>query len=357
MSVLYLSEQHSVLRLDGDTLVVRAPANPALGRSEPYMKRFPLGKITQVVIMGNVTPTSPVIERLMAQRTEIVYLTQFGKFIGRTSGEEHKHGQLRLLQRRAHDDPATMLSIAKVCVRSKLHNQRTLLLRSNRTRDDHRVEQAAEAIGALIEQVDALPDDEPVPPDPTQPQKGTLLGRLIGLEGAAASAYFPAYGALLAAEWHGLFTNRQKRPPTDPVNALLSFGYTLLINQTAAAAQIVGFDPHIGYLHSTQYGKPALALDIVEMFRAPVVDSVVLTLLNNRMLTPHDFEETLGAWRMTEEAKRTFLSKFEERLNTEIIHPVFKTKVTYRRCLELQMRLLSRWLLGELRSFRGFAIR
>ena len=121
--------------------------------------------------------------------------------------------------------------------------------------------------------------------------------------------------------------------------------------------KIVGFDPYIGYLHSTQYGKPALALDMLEMFRAPVVDSVVLNLLNNRMLSPGDFEETFGAWRMKEEAKRTFLTKFEERLNTPITHPVFKTKVTYRRCLELQMRLLSRWLTGELKQFRGFAVR
>lgn len=357
MSVLYLSEQHSVLRLDGDTLVVRASANPALGRNEPYMKRFPLGKISQVVMLGNITSTAPVIEALLAQRTEIVYLTRFGKFIGRVSGEDHKHGQLRLLQGRAHDYPPTLLSIAKVCVRSKLHNQRTLLLRNNRPRDDKRVEQAAAAIASLIEQVDTLPDDEISPPDPKQPQKGTLLGKLMGIEGAAAAAYFPGYGALLADEWQNIFTKRQKRPPTDPVNALLSYGYTLLINQTAAAAQIVGFDPYIGYLHSTQYGKPALALDIVEMFRAPIVDSVVLTLLNNRMLTFNDFEETFGTWRMKDDARRSFLSKFEERLNMEITHPVFKTKVTYRRCLELQMRLLSRWLLGELKTFRGFATR
>lgn len=357
MSVLYLSEPHSTVRLDGDTLVVRAQANPALGRTEPYMKRFPLGKTTQVVIFGDVTLTTPVIGALMAQRTEVVYLTAFGKFVARTSGDDHKHGQLRLLQSRAHDNPTAALAIAKICVRAKLHNQRTLLLRSNRTREDQRISDGADAIAALIEQVDGLLDTDVSPPDPSQPQKGTVIGILMGMEGAAAAAYFPAYAALLNDEWQHIFTKRVKRPPTDPVNALLSYGYTLLINQMAGAAQIVGFDPYIGYLHSTQYGKPALALDMVEMFRAPVVDSVVQTLLNNRILTLDDFEETLGTWRMKESARRTFLIKFEEKLNSPINHPVFKTKVTYRRCLELQMRLLSRYLLGELNRFRGFAIR
>ncbi len=119
----------------------------------------------------------------------------------------------------------------------------------------------------------------------------------------------------------------------------------------------MGFDEYVGFLHSSQYGKPALALDIVEMFRAPVVDSVVLTILNNRMLEQNDFEETLGAWRLMDRGRKLFLQKFEERLNTEITHPVLKSKVTYRRCLELQMRLLSRWLLGELNRFRGFYTR
>src|SRR5690606_1738544 len=127
--------------------------------------------------------------------------------------------------------------------------------------------------------------------------------------------------------------------------------------QTCALPIFVGFDPYVGYLHSTQYGKPALALDIVEMFRAPVVDSVVLTLLNNRMLSDTDFEETLGSWRLTDAGRKIFLQKFEERLNQELTHPIFKTKVSYRRCIEIQMRLLSRWLLGELKRFREFYIR
>lgn len=356
MSVLYLMEQHSSVHLDGETLLVKIPEDKASGRVA-RKTRVPLGKVSQVVVQGNITLTTPTISALLERRSEICYLTRYGTFIGRVSGDDHKHGRLRLLQRRAHDDPTLALHVAIACVRSKLHNQRTLLLRSNRTRANADIEAVADSIRRMIEQIDALPVEAAPAPDPSRPQKDTLMGRLQGIEGAAASAYFAGYRHLLIDPWYDMFRGRHKRPPTDPVNALLSYGYTLLTSQAVAAAHIVGFDPYTGYLHSTQYGRPALALDIIEMFRAPVVDSTVLTLLNNRMLTERDFEETLGAWRLTDQGRRTFLQKYEERMTTEIIHPVFKTKVSYRRCLELQLRLLSRWLLGELRRFREFHIR
>jgi len=356
MSVLYLTEQQASVRLDGETLLVRVPEDKA-NKREAKKTRVPLNKVTQVVVFGNITITTPAIAALIERRSEICYLTRFGKFVARICGDDHKHGQLRLQQRRAHDDPTATLHVAAACVRAKLHNQRTQLLRSNRSREDDVVEAAAEQIGRLIAQVDALPIDASPAPDPSRPQQDTLLGRLMGYEGAAATAYFQGYGRLFGNGWDGVFTGRHKRPPTDPINALLSYGYTLLITQAVAAAQIVGFDPYVGYLHSTQYGKPALALDIVEMFRAPVVDSVVLTLLNNRMLSETDFEETLGSWRLTDAGRKIFLQKFEERLNQELTHPIFKTKVSYRRCIEIQMRLLSRWLLGELKRFREFYIR
>ena len=356
MSVLYLTEQRSTLRLDGDVLVLKIPANAETGRSAEK-RRVPLGKISQVVIMGNITITTPALGALIDQRADLCFLTQYGKFIGRMHGENHKHGNLRLLQGRAHDDPTARLHVAVACVRAKLHNQRTLLLRSNRTRGMHFVAEQADRIKSLIEQIDLLPHEDAVPLDPSRPQADTVMGRLMGIEGAAAAAYFPAYGALFNSEWEDIFTGRSKRPPRDPINALLSYGYVLLTTQASAAAQIVGFDPYVGFLHSTTYGKPALPLDIIEMFRAPIVDSVVLTMLNNRMLSPDDFEETLGSWRMSDDARRTFLQAFEERMNDTITHPIFKTRVTYRRCLEVQMRFLSRWLLGELQSFRGFQTR
>jgi CRISPR-associated protein Cas1 len=356
MSVLYLVEQNASVRLDAETLLVNIPADKPAGR-EARKVRVPLGKVTQVVVMGNPTLTTPAITALIERKAEICYLSRFGKFVARVSGDDHKHGQLRLIQRRLHDDPNARLHVASACVRAKLHNQRTLLLRSNRTREDGVLDAAATVIAQMIQQADALPTEDNLPSDPSRPQVGTVLGQLMGLEGKAGEAYFGVYGQLFPEKWARRFTGRQRRPPTDPINALLSYGYTLLTSQTVGAAHIVGFDPYIGFLHSTQYGRPALALDVIEMFRAPVVDSVVLTVLNNRMLDLGDFEETLGAWRLSDKGRRIFLEKYEERLNTEIVHPVFKTKVTYRRCLELQMRLLSRWMLGELKRFREFYTR
>lgn len=356
MTTVYINQQNCTLRLDAETLVLKIPADPDTGR-EAQKKRVQLGKVSQVVVQGNSTITTPAIGAIIDQRADICYLTRYGKFIARIIGDEHKHSRLRLMQGRAHDDPDARLHVALACVRAKLHNQRTLLLRGNRTRDDKTLVTAAETIRHIIEQVDALPRADIIPPDPLHPQTGTVLGSLMGLEGAAAAAYFEGYGRLFTGKWQGHWTGRHKRPPTDPINALLSYGYTLLTSQMVAAAHIVGFDPYIGYLHSTQYGRPALALDIMEMFRAPIVDSVVLTMLNNRMLTPDDFEETLGAWRLTDAGRRLFLQKFEERLNEEIVHPVLQKKVSYRRALELQMRLLSRWLLSELKRFREFYTR
>lgn len=356
MSTLYLNEQRSRVNLDDETLVIHYPENKTTGEAAKK-QRVPLMKVSQVVVYGNITMTTPALTALMAQKAEVCYLTQYGKFVGRMSGDDHKHSQLRLIQRRASDDPTAALHVATACVRAKLHNQRTMLLRANRERADDEVADHAEHLRAAIDAVDALPTEDIYPPDPTRPQEGTVIGILGGYEGAAGRAYFAGYSRLFKGAWAGVMKGRSKRPPSDPINAMLSFGYTLLTNQATGAAHAVGFDPYIGFMHSPVYGRPALALDVIEMFRTPIVDSLVLTLANQRMMTPDDFEETLGSWRMTDPARKLFLREYEKRMNEVITHPVFKTKVTYRRCIDLQFRLVSRWLLGELRRVREFYIR
>jgi CRISPR-associated protein Cas1 len=138
---------------------------------------------------------------------------------------------------------------------------------------------------------------------------------------------------------------------------LLSFGYSLLTNKVASAVQVVGFDHFVGYLHSTFHGRPALALDLMEEFRPIIVDSVVLTLLNNRMFTGNDFVVELGAYRLKDERRKIFFTKFEERLNEEINHPLFGYKVTYRRCIELQARLLAKFVTSEIEEYVPFLIK
>src|SRR5205814_1726309 len=168
---------------------------------------------------------------------------------------------------------------------------------------------------------------------------------------------FRCFGKLLSDPRQWPFSGRVKRPPTDPVNALLSFGYSLLTTKVASVVQLVGFDHFVGYLHSSFYGRPALALDLVEEFRPVIVDAVVLNMLNNRMLTLEDFVVELGAYRLKQEKRKVYFAKFEERLNEEIQHPLFGYKTTYRRCIELQARLLAKYLTGEIEAYPALRVR
>lgn len=354
MTTLYLTEPRSLVKKDGETLVVDIPANDERGTPKRKV-RVPLRKITQVVVMGDSTVTTPALSALLKQQVDICFLSYYGKFQGRLAPGDGKNSLLRLAQLRAHDDPVKALTLARLFVRGKLHNMRTFLLRANRKRDDPQIAAAAQTLRKIMDQVDAFQPTPYEPADSSKPQRETPLGRLFGLEGAGGAAYFGVFARLLNQDWG--FAGRKRRPPTDPVNALLSYGYTLLTNHAASTCQIVGFDPYIGFLHSTQYGKPALALDVIEEFRTPVIDSVVLTVLNNGMLKPDDFTETLGAYRLSDEGRRTFLTQYEERLSTEIKHPYFGYKAAYRQCLELQVRLVSKWLLQDIPAYKPFTIR
>lgn len=354
MTTLYVTEQYSVVKKDGDTLIVDVPENKEK-QIDARKIRVPLIKVDQVVVYGNSTITSPVIAALMQQHTEVCYLTAFGNFIGRLTPEFSKNSLIRLEQHRAHNDPARSMVLARAFVTGKLNNLRALLMRTNRKRDDAAIDRAAESIKSMIDRVAVIESDGSPPPNPQRPQADTPQGQLLGLEGAASAAYFGVFDNLLIGDWN--FAKRVRRPPTDPINALLSYAYTLLMHQVNGAVNIVGLDPFVGFLHSSQYGKPALALDIMEEFRPIVADSVVLTLINNDMIKRADFVEELGAFRLTDAARRSFLVKWEERLSTEVQHPVFKYKATYRRCLELQVRLVAKWLTGEIPEYVPFIVR
>lgn len=355
MTTLYVTERRSLVKKSGDTLVVHIPQDEERGTSKRKV-RVPLIKVTQVVIYGDATLTSPAMAALLEQKADICFCSHHGRFRGRLAPPMGKNSLIRLEQHRAHNDPARAFVLSKLFVYGKLANMRTLLLRANRKRDDAQIERAADSIKGVMEHVEHLErDPEAPPPDPSDPQADSAYGSLLGLEGSATAFYFGVFGRLLRDGWR--FEKRSKRPPRDPVNALLSFGYVLLTNQVASAVSVVGLDPYVGFLHSSQFGKPALALDVVEPFRPVIVDSVVLTLLNNRMLTQDDFDEKLGAWRLSDEGRRTFLTKFEERLNTEIAHPTFGYRATYRRCLELEVRLVSKWLTADIAHFEPFTVR
>lgn len=354
MATLYLTERGSVVKKAGDTLEVHIPEDPDRALDKRKV-RVPLLKVTQVVVFGNITLTSPALAALLEQGAEVCFCSAYGQFLGRLASPLNKNGLVRLAQHRAHQDPLQSFTLARAFVYGKLNNMRVMLMRANRKRDEAAIDKAVGSIRQIQDQVADLEPDLAGPPDPAHPQADSAYGRLQGLEGSGTALYFGVFDRLLKGDWK--FERRCRRPPRDPVNALLSFGYTLLTNQVASAVNVVGLDPYIGFLHSSQYGKPALALDVMETFRPLVVDSVVLTLLNNEMLSQQDFREELGSWLLTEKGRRSYLHKFEERLDTEIRHPVFGYQASYRRSLELEVRLVAKWLAGEIPEYKPFIAR
>ncbi len=354
MTTLYVTEPRSLVKKDGETLLVEIPEDKEKGTAKRSV-RVPLIKVDQVVVYGDSTVTSPALAALLDQRVEVCFLSQWGQFRGRLAPAYSKNSLVRLAQHRAHEQATRSVQLARQFVAGKLGNMRTLLLRSNRKLDDAEIANAAASLKGIVDQVELLESDGTPPFDPGRPQAGTVWGTLQGLEGAGSARYFGVFGKLLREPMG--FDGRNRRPPRDPVNALLSYGYVLLMHQCSAAAQLVGLDPYVGYLHSSQYGKPALALDLMEEFRPVVVDSVALTLINNHILQAEDFVAELGSYRLKEAGRRTFLTKFEERLNTEVTHPTMGYKATYRRCLELQARLLGKVLMGEVAEYTPFVVR
>ncbi len=367
MPILYLSEDRTLVRRDGeDCLLIQIPdrrdkdGELIAGRKE----RIGLAKLEGVVVMGEVTLTASALTLLLDHNLEVNFLSYFGQFKGRLSPPLSKNSLLRLAQHQAHHRLEKRAELARRFAIGKVVNQRTLLLRYNRRLADDTIIGAVETQQAALRKLANLnlspnvadPNPRPLATGDTRIE-GSPIETILGLEGAASAAYFRCFGRLIADQTEWSFEGRVKRPPTDPVNALLSFGYALLTNQVASAVQTVGFDPFIGYLHSSTYGRPALALDLMEEFRPIIVDSVVLTLLNNRMLTPNDFSQEVGSYRLKAAPRKLFLTKFEERLNEEVQHPVFGYKAKYRRCIELQARLVAKYLTGEIEQYQPFTVR
>jgi CRISP-associated protein Cas1 len=322
MTTLYLNEQQSIVKKRDEYLVVQYP--------DKQKREVPLIKVSQVVVSGDVTLTTPALHMLLEAGIEVCFLSMYGHFRGRLSPPVAKNVFLRRAQFQAHVDAERALQVARACVKGKLDNMRTMLLRSNRQLQEKEVADAAEAIRCMVSEI------------PKAPKVGVLLG----IEGNASASYFRVFGKLLRGPM--TFTRRRRRPPTDPVNAMLSLGYTLLTQQVLGAIQVVGLDPYVGFLHQPRYGRPALALDLMEEFRPVIVDSVVLNIVNHRILTERDFHEELGVVYLKPDARKTFYAKFEERLQEELLHPYFQYRTDYRRCLETQVRILGKWLTGEI---------
>ncbi len=331
MTTLYLNEQQSIVKKRDEYLLIQYP--------DKRKVEVPLTKVSQVVVSGDVTLTTPALHTLLERGIEICFLSMYGQFRGRLSPPIAKNAFLRREQHRAHTDQHEALRIASACVRGKLENMRVMLLRANRSLQDNEISDATTAIRAMVQQT----------------AHAKTVGSLLGIEGSGSASYFQVFGKLLRGSL--TFTHRRRRPPTDPINAMLSLGYTLLSHQVASAIQVVGLDPYIGFLHQPRYGRPSLALDLMEEFRPIIADSVVLNVVNHRILTAQDFEEELGVIHLKATARKTFYGKFEERLQEELQHPYFGYRTSYQRCIELQVRLLAKWLTHEIPDYLPLVVR
>jgi len=237
------------------------------------------------------------------------------------------------------------LRLARGLVRAKILNARTLLRRNWRGEED-----PGEIVASLRRSAE-------------QAERATALDQLLGIEGFAAAVYFGQFNHLLkretaAAEAFAMdFQSRNRRPPADPVNALLSYAYAILVRSWTMVLSAVGFDPYRGFYHQPRYGRPALALDMMEPFRPLVAESAVLTAINNGEVRATDFVVSGGGVNLNARGRRQFIAVLERRLSQEIIHPVFDYRISYRRLLEVQARLLGRFLLGEIPDYPNFTTR
>ncbi|MGQ4808072.1 CRISPR-associated exonuclease Cas4/endonuclease Cas1 fusion [Candidatus Entotheonellaceae bacterium PAL068K] len=331
---VYVQSQGHHVGLKGEVLEIRHK-----GR---VVNTARLLETSQLSLFGNVQLTAQALRALVAREVSIVHLSYGGWLNAVTTPPPHKNIDLRRRQFAAAADPAVCLCLARTFVSGKIRNARTLLRRNARALPDRILRRLAVAR--------------------RRAEGAESLEQLLGIEGTAAREYFAHFACMFKpgddTPPPGFeFTSRNRRPPRDPVNALLSFLYAMLTKEMLVTLIGVGFDPYLGFYHQPRYGRPALALDLMEEFRPLVADSVAISLINNGALRPSDFIVRAGAACLTENGRRRVLDAYERRLDTLVTHPRFGYAVSYRRIFEMQVRLLSRFLLGEVTVYPPFCTR
>jgi CRISPR-associated protein Cas1 len=327
---LYVQEQGARISLSGEELIVR-------GKSGETRARLP--NVSQISLFGNVQISTQALRATLERGISVSLLSTGGWFYGRATGVESKNVELRVAQHRAMADGETCLRLARGIVASKIRNSRTLLRRNHH--------QAPEVTLFELEQL------------AKKTERAESLGALLGLEGTAARSYFSAFSGMLKGDAAGAFDldGRNRRPPRDPVNALLSLAYSLLTKELTHVVASAGLDPLLGFYHRPRFGRPALALDLMEEFRPIIADSVVISAINNGVVGPSDFVTHTTGVALRPHGRRRFLLAYERRMDQLVTHPVFGYRVSYRRVLEVQARLLGRFLLGEIPAYPEFRTR
>jgi len=328
MGTLYITQDDAFIGKTDERLTVKA--------NKQTLQDIPLIKLDGVVVLGRATVSPAVVIELLERKIPLSFLTHTGRYLGRLEPELTKNIFVRSAQWKAiaPSEPAT--HIVQGFIRGKLKNYRNTLLRGQREYPELDFEKALTQVEQAITPLD----------------RTTSIDSLRGLEGSGSAAYFGCFNRLIRVD-EFQFEARRRRPPTDPVNALLSLGYSLLRHDVQSAVNLIGFDPYLGYLHTQRYGRPSLALDLMEEFRPLVVDAVVLSALNRKAIAPADFttEPLSNAVSLTPEGLRIFLRLYELKKQSKFKHPVLQTQCTYQESFEIQARLLAKYLMAEIDKY------
>ena len=339
LNTLFVTTQGAYVHLDNETLRVEVEEETRL--------RAPVHHLGSVVCFGRVNVSPAAMAKCAEDQRDLVFLSRGGRFRAKVIGPTSGNVLLRLAQYQATQDPGRTAAIARNVVAAKVQNARLLLMREARQTDDGEAEfslrAAAKDMASVIETLPGASD----------------VGVVRGNEGRAAAVYFSVFNSLIRSPDPAFtFDGRNRRPPRDPVNALLSFLYSLIRVECQAACEGVGLDPQMGFLHAVRPGRPSLALDLLEELRAPVADRLALTLINRRQLTPKHFIETAGGGvSLNDDGRREVLAAYQKRKAEEIRHPVTQSKTPIGLLPHLQARLLARHLRGDLEHYPAFMSR
>jgi CRISPR-associated protein Cas1 len=298
--------------------------------------------LDQLVLMGNITVTPAVLDFLIENRVDTVFMSVHGRYRGRLMHEHSKNVTLRRAQYQQLGDPTVALALARTIVSAKISNSRTFLMKAARRAGGvAEISEAVNRMAALLPRV----------------EQAETLDHVRGFEGAASAHYFSVFGLLLKNAQF-TFDERNRRPPLDPVNVLLSLGYTLLANAVETAIQIVGLDPYLGALHEVAYGRPSLVCDLMEEYRSVIVDPMVVACINQRAFAPDDFEEAAGEpIRFKRSGLKWFVELFEKRLRGSLRYEPRGCQLSWRQVIEEQVRQFARSLLGGEDGYRPLLVK
>ncbi len=334
LNTLYITRQESYLHKERETIVVK--------QGDDKLGQFPALTVGNIICFGQVSVSPFLMGYCAEQGIGLAFYTEYGKFLARVQGKQTGNVLLRRIQYRVADAPDRAVVIARLMIAAKIANARAVLLREIRNHGDNPIlEQAAKRLAFSLSQVQDAKSNEAI----------------MGIEGDAASTYFSVFNELLRDQSF-IFNGRVRRPPTDPVNALLSFVYSLVTQECISALQGVGLDPFVGFLHKDRPGRASLALDLLEEFRASWADRLVLTLINRKQVQSNDFiTEASGAVRLTDDARKNLLVAYQERKQAEIMHPYMNEQVPVGLLPHYQALLLARHLRGDTEYYPPYLVK